>query len=89
MIKKYLLVNYFGRVIVIILIPLFNYNNKTQNYKILDGAFVTSEKGTGIVHIAPAFGEDDFNLCVSSKVIDKEFTNLFMPELDILRKFTR
>lgn len=24
--------------------------------------FVTSEEGTGIVHIAPAFGEDDYNL---------------------------
>ncbi len=25
--------------------------------------FVSTEEGTGIVHIAPAFGEDDFNLC--------------------------
>ncbi len=25
--------------------------------------FVSTEDGTGIVHIAPAFGEDDYNLC--------------------------
>jgi len=28
---------------------------------VLDGAFVTLDAGTGIVHVAPAFGEDDFN----------------------------
>jgi len=48
--------------------PLFNYydNEKTENrengWKIYAGDFVTSEDGTGIVHIAPAFGEDDMNL---------------------------
>jgi len=26
------------------------------------GDFVSTEEGTGIVHLAPAFGEDDFNL---------------------------
>ncbi|MFZ5955862.1 MAG: isoleucine--tRNA ligase [Nanoarchaeota archaeon] len=44
--------------------PLFNlknnfYENK-NNYKIYSGDFVTVEDGTGIVHIAPNFGEDDF-----------------------------
>jgi len=29
---------------------------------ILNADFVSTEDGTGIVHIAPAFGEDDFNL---------------------------
>ena len=29
---------------------------------VLAGDFVTTEDGTGIVHIAPAFGEDDFRL---------------------------
>ncbi len=31
-------------------------------YKIVTGDFVSAEEGTGIVHIAPAFGEDDFRL---------------------------
>jgi len=30
-------------------------------YKVIVANFVTTEDGTGIVHIAPAFGEDDFN----------------------------
>jgi len=31
-------------------------------YKVYAADFVTTEDGTGIVHIAPNFGEDDFNL---------------------------
>ncbi|MGB3072821.1 MAG: class I tRNA ligase family protein [Candidatus Moraniibacteriota bacterium] len=32
-------------------------------YRIIDGSsFVTTDSGTGIVHIAPAFGEDDANV---------------------------
>ncbi|HLC95611.1 MAG TPA: isoleucine--tRNA ligase [Patescibacteria group bacterium] len=33
--------------------------NKESSYKIVLGDFVTTTDGTGIVHIAPAFGEDD------------------------------
>ncbi len=41
--------------------PLFKFiiPPKKAYYTIL-GDFVTSEEGTGIVHIAPAFGEDDY-----------------------------
>lgn len=48
--------------------PLFDYYNndgleKRENaWKVYGGSFVTSEDGTGIVHIAPAFGDDDMNL---------------------------
>lgn len=31
--------------------------------------FVTDQSGTGIVHIAPAFGEDDFRVCLTNKII--------------------
>ncbi|MDA7573229.1 isoleucine--tRNA ligase [Candidatus Pelagibacter sp.] len=30
----------------------------------LEGRFVTTEQGTGIVHCAPSHGPDDFNLCL-------------------------
>tara|TARA_B110000438_G_C15820374_1_gene654106 strand:+ start:1949 stop:4708 length:2760 start_codon:yes stop_codon:yes gene_type:complete len=30
----------------------------------LEGDFVTLEQGTGIVHVAPSHGPDDFNLCL-------------------------
>ena len=49
--------------------PLFDYyykNEKLENrengWKIYPADFVTTEDGTGVVHIAPAFGEDDLNL---------------------------
>lgn len=32
-------------------------------FKVLGADFVTLKEGTGLVHIAPAFGEEDFNLC--------------------------
>lgn len=44
--------------------PLFPYFKNHQNaFKVTHGDFVTTEDGTGIVHIAPGFGEDDFELC--------------------------
>ncbi len=44
--------------------PLFPYFSNHKNaFKILAGDFVSLVDGTGIVHMAPAFGEDDFNLC--------------------------
>lgn len=44
--------------------PLFPYFKDNPNsFKILSGDFVTAEEGTGIVHIAPAFGEDDNAIC--------------------------
>lgn len=38
---------------------------QNQPYQILEGNFVTTEEGTGIVHLAPAFGQDDYELCQS------------------------
>ena len=49
--------------------PLFNYFKDTPNaFKILLGDFVTAEDGTGIVHTAPAFGEDDYNVCTKYNI---------------------
>ena len=49
--------------------PLFDYYvndeklvNRDNGWKIYHGDFVTTEDGTGVVHIAPAFGEDDMKL---------------------------
>lgn len=32
-------------------------------FRVLTGDFVTTDEGTGIVHIAPSFGADDFRIC--------------------------
>ncbi|WP_167957588.1 isoleucine--tRNA ligase [Anaerosporobacter faecicola] len=40
--------------------PLFNYVNPTKKaYYVVCDTYVTLTDGTGVVHIAPAFGEDD------------------------------
>lgn len=36
--------------------------NRENGWKIYPASFVTTESGTGVVHIAPAFGEDDLKL---------------------------
>ncbi|WKZ25046.1 MAG: isoleucine--tRNA ligase [Patescibacteria group bacterium] len=36
--------------------------NKDNGWKVYAADFVNNEEGTGIVHIAPGFGEDDLNL---------------------------
>jgi isoleucyl-tRNA synthetase len=54
--------------------PLFDYflnadlKNKENLYTIQLANFVTIEDGTGVVHIAPAFGEDDMNLGKEKKL---------------------
>lgn len=49
--------------------PLFDYyaqdknlENRKNGWKIYSAPFVTTQEGTGVVHIAPAFGEEDLNL---------------------------
>ena len=49
--------------------PVFDYyaadeslKNRENGWQVYPADFVTTEEGTGIVHIAPAFGEDDLKL---------------------------
>ncbi|RYX78331.1 isoleucine--tRNA ligase [bacterium] len=39
-----------------------------EAYRIYDANYVTTESGTGIVHIAPAYGEEDFDLARANKI---------------------
>ncbi len=56
--------------------PLFDYysnaeqtlKNIENGWKVYGADFVTTEDGTGIVHIAPAFGEDDLKLGIDMKL---------------------
>ena len=44
--------------------PLFNYFSNAENaFQVLAADFVSTEDGTGIVHMAPGFGEEDQNVC--------------------------
>jgi isoleucyl-tRNA synthetase len=39
---------------------------------VIAGDFVTTEDGTGLVHIAPAFGEDDYNAARAHQMFDPQ-----------------
>jgi isoleucyl-tRNA synthetase len=44
--------------------PILPFLADTPNaFRVLAGDFVTTEDGTGVVHMAPGFGEDDQNVC--------------------------
>lgn len=44
---------------------------KEQNcFTVVCANFVTSDTGTGIVHCAPGFGEDDYNTCLAKGLIE-------------------
>ena len=50
-----------------------------QTHKIVDDDFVTSEKGTGVTHLSPAFGEDDFRVCLKHGILKQDYSNLYCP----------
>ena len=52
--------------------PLFDYfKSLTTAFRVLEDDYVTDDSGTGIVHSAPAFGEDDYRVCVAGGIIEK------------------
>lgn len=67
--------------------PLFDYIKKSniadeyknQFFQILTWEFVSTEDGTGIVHTAPSFGEDDFNAVANLLGGETSKEWLFMP----------
>ncbi len=50
------------------LFPYFKEGFEGTAYRVVTGDFVTTEDGTGIVHIAPGFGDDDFKVGKREKV---------------------
>ncbi len=43
-------------------IPIIKGDEDKNSYRVIEGDFVSMEDGTGIVHIAPAYGETDFQV---------------------------
>ena len=49
--------------------PLFNYFAEQPNsFRVIAGDFVTTDNGTGVVHLAPGFGEDDQRVCQDENI---------------------
>lgn len=49
--------------------PLFPLKEPAPNeFKILADSFVSAEEGTGIVHLAPSYGADDYRVCQANNI---------------------
>lgn len=51
--------------------PLFNYFEEKKSegaFRVVSADYVGAEEGVGIVHTAPAFGEDDYWTCKKNKI---------------------
>ncbi|MCX6128167.1 MAG: class I tRNA ligase family protein, partial [Proteobacteria bacterium] len=69
--------------------PIFPYfKDQPLAFRILTDGYVTTEDGTGVVHQAPAYGEDDFRVCNAAGIelvdpIDEEAKfKALIPELN-------
>lgn len=74
--------------------PLFDYFKELSDtaFRVIADNYVTDDSGTGIVHCAPAFGEDDYRVCLENQIISKvcsrtlfNFRCSMLPELGGLR----
>ncbi|XP_057670811.1 isoleucine--tRNA ligase, cytoplasmic [Diorhabda carinulata] len=54
--------------------PIFNYFSylKDKGFRVFVDDYVTAESGTGIVHQAPYFGEDDNRVCLANGAIVRD-----------------
>jgi len=51
--------------------PVFALSDREPGgFPVIAGDFVTTEDGTGLVHIAPAFGEDDFEAAAAEGIFE-------------------
>lgn len=57
--------------------PLFDYfkDQFTETgFRVIGASYVTDDSGTGVVHQAPAFGEQDFEECMANGVINEKIS---------------
>ncbi|XP_068658596.1 isoleucine--tRNA ligase, cytoplasmic [Aristolochia californica] len=54
-------------------VPLFDYFKELSDvaFRVVSDDYVTEDSGTGVVHSAPAFGEDDNRVCLHWEIIKK------------------
>jgi len=61
-------------------VPIFNYySSEVSPFKIVTDPFVKDDSGTGIVHLAPAFGEDDYRVCRENGIISHTGKEILCP----------
>ena len=53
------------------LLPYMAHLKASGAFKVVCDSYVTSDSGTGIVHQAPAFGEDDYRVGLANGIFKK------------------
>jgi isoleucyl-tRNA synthetase len=53
------------------ILPYFADLKASGSFKVCGDGYVTDDTGTGVVHMAPAFGEEDYRVCLANGVISK------------------
>lgn len=55
--------------------PLFDFFIELQEtaFRVIADNYVTDDSGTGVVHCAPAFGEDDHRVCLAAGIFEVGF----------------
>jgi isoleucyl-tRNA synthetase len=51
--------------------PFFEEELKDTAFRVCCDAYVSDDSGTGVVHQAPAYGEDDYRVCIANGVVTK------------------
>ncbi len=73
------------------LIPWFSpYENPQNAFRVITGDFVTTEDGTGIVHLAPTFGQDDSRVAKENNIpalLVKDKNDNLVPLVDLTGRF--
>ncbi|HET8956679.1 MAG TPA: isoleucine--tRNA ligase [Solirubrobacterales bacterium] len=70
--------------------PVFHLQDRFPGGSpIVAGDFVTTEDGTGLVHIAPAFGEDDFRVAAENEIFDPTIAGSLYNPVTLDGKFDR
>jgi isoleucyl-tRNA synthetase len=61
--------------------PVFALSDREPGgFPVIAGDFVTTEDGTGLVHIAPAFGEDDYAVAAENRIFEQtDHASLYNP----------
>lgn len=54
------------------LFPFFEEQYKDRAFKVLNDTYVKDDSGTGIVHQAPAFGDDDHRVAIAAGVVARD-----------------
>ncbi len=70
--------------------PIFHLQDRFPGgFPVVAGDFVTTEDGTGLVHIAPAFGEDDFRVAAENEIFDPTIAGSLYNPVTLDGKFDR